>query len=137
MDFAQINDIFLRWLTEEESSVGGSLFFGGSLLDQTSSVQIGGLDAQVVLQARNARIDNLNSIGSPLELLGVVSNDPFLLENKATLGVSDRPLRFSIEVLLSLMGDGKSKVIRNQIAIAFVLALRFSYFSLRRRRHSA
>jgi hypothetical protein len=137
MDFAQINDIFLRRLTEEESSVGGSLFFGGSLLDQTSSVQIGGLDAQVVLQARNARIDNLNSIGSPLELLGVVSNDPFLLENKATLGVSDRPLRFSIEVLLSLMGDGKSKVIRNQIAIAFVLALRFSYFSLRRRRHSA
>jgi hypothetical protein len=40
-------------------------------------------------------------------LLEAIMDKAYELNNTATLGVGDRPLRFSVKFLISLMGDGK------------------------------
>jgi hypothetical protein len=67
---------------------------------------VGGLDANVRLIASDARIDNLDTIRDPLSLLNAVMNAPYELNNTATLGTSERPLRFATRFLIALTGDG-------------------------------
>ena len=49
----------------------------------------------------------MDTVGSPLALLEAVMDKAYELNNTATLGVGDRPLRFAVKFLISLMGDGK------------------------------
>ena len=97
----------IRDRTKAQSNNSGTLLFPGNLFSGSSRVEVGGLNANIELQASDARIDNLDTLGSPLEILEAVMNKPYELNNTATFGVTDRPLRFGVKFLLSLMGDGK------------------------------
>ena len=103
----KINEVLIAPLTEKQSGKEGSLVFEGDLFGGTRRVRVGGLDANVELRASDARIENLDTIGSPLEILAPVLNRPYMLNNTATFGVEDRPLHFGLRFLLSLTGDGK------------------------------
>ena len=82
--------------------------YPGDLFNKGSRVSVGGLNAQVRLRASDARIDKLDSVGSPLELIQMVLNEPNQINNTATFGVANRPLSFAVRLFLSLVGDGKS-----------------------------
>lgn len=102
-----VNDIIVSQLTEAHSGSSTSLLFPGDLFSGGSRVKVGGLDAEIKFQASEARIDNLDTIGAPLVILDPVMNEPNTLNNTVRLGAADRPLRFAVRFLLSLMGDGK------------------------------
>ena len=102
------NEFLVEPLTKSQSNIEGSIVFPGDLFTGSSRVEVGGLNANVEIQFSDARIDNLNTLGSPLEILDAVMNEPYQLNNTATFGVEDKPLSFGVKFLLSLMADGTS-----------------------------
>lgn len=102
-----LNELVVAPLTESQSNTPGSLVYPGDLFNGGSRVVVGGLDANIQLRASDARVDNLDTIGSPLQLLEAVMNHPHQLNNTMTMGVNDRPVRLAVRFLLSLIGDGK------------------------------
>jgi hypothetical protein len=103
----KINEVLIAPFTKKQSGTEGSLVFEGELFGGTRRVRVGGLDANVELRASDARIENLDTISTPLEILAPVLNQPYMLNNTATFGIDDRPLHFGLRFLLSLTGDGK------------------------------
>eukprot|EP00980_Cylindrotheca_fusiformis_P014860 scaffold4056_cov115-Cylindrotheca_fusiformis.AAC.4 len=102
-----VNDAIISKLTETHSGSETSLLFPGELFSGGSRVQVGGLDAKIKMRASQARIENVDTVGSPLTLLYPVLDQGNVLNNTAVLGAADRPLRFAVRFLLSLIGDGK------------------------------
>ena len=70
-------------------------------------IQVGGLDTNVQFRAYDAKVDNLNTVGAPLELFDGIIGEAYMLNNTITAGVGEKPLRFSSKLLLSLEGDGE------------------------------
>ena len=101
------NDIVIGPWTRSHSDSTGTMVFPGDLFNSGTRIEVGGLDATVELRARDARIDNIDTVGSPLALLEAVMGEEHDLNNTATFGVEERPLRFAVKFLISLMGDGK------------------------------
>ena len=77
------------------------------VFDQATRVEVGGLDARIQLRAFGARIENLDTFGAPLSLLHPMMNEPHQLNNTATFGAGDRPLRLAVRFLFALSGDGE------------------------------
>jgi hypothetical protein len=127
------NEVLVAPFTESQSNLTGSLVFPGDLFSGGSRVQVGGLDANVELKASDARIDNLDTLGSPIEFLRAVMDGPYELNNTATFGVADRPVRLAMRFLLSLLGDGKSISILFAFYINLVAQLAFQYEYYHRR----
>lgn len=107
---SSVNDILVAPLTRGQSNETGSLVFPGELFSGGARINVGALDTTVTIRASDARIQNLDTIGSPLSLLEA-TRDPYVLNNTAGMGVSDRPLHFAIRLLVALIGDGKSFLI--------------------------
>jgi hypothetical protein len=127
--FSAINDVFVGPFTRSQSTETGSIVFPGYLFNIGKKVSVGGLDANVRLVASDARIDNLDTIRAPLSLLDAVMNAPHELNNTATLGTSERPLRFATRFLISLTGDGAYSrfICFNFIEGTILTHLRFSF----------
>ena len=101
-----LNDILVGPLTNAASNKTGSLIYPGEILSSETKMKVGGLAATVDFKASDARIDNINTVGRPLDLLEVVAS-PYVLNNSATVGVDDRPLHFAIRLLVALIGNGR------------------------------
>ena len=71
-------------------------------------------------RASDARIENLDTLGSPIKILEPVMGEPYELNNTATLGTSDRPLRFAMRLLVSMIGD-EDMQLRNEVDISLDL----------------
>jgi hypothetical protein len=117
-----VNDVLVGPLTRSQSKSTGSLVIPGDLFSGGARVQVGGLDANIQLRASDARVDNLDTVGSPLALLEAVMNEGYILNNTATFGVGDRPLRFAVRFLISLIGDGKC-IITSKMYCSLVLVI--------------
>jgi hypothetical protein len=105
-----VNDVLVEPFTRDQSETTGSFVLEGDLFSGGTRVQVGGLDANIQLQASDARVDNLDTVGSPLALLEAMMDEPNELNNTVTFGVADRPLRFGARLLISIDGDGRSFV---------------------------
>eukprot|EP00980_Cylindrotheca_fusiformis_P014864 scaffold4056_cov115-Cylindrotheca_fusiformis.AAC.8 len=115
-----VNGLVVAPLTESQSNSSGSLMFEGDLFNGGTRVAVGGLDANIQLRASDARVDNLDTIGSPMQLLEAVMNEPYQLNNSLTFGVSDRPVRLAFRFLLSLIGDDDMQV-HNDVEVSLDL----------------
>ena len=103
---SKINELVVAPLTRSQSNETGNLFFPGELFSGGARINVGALDTTVTVRASDAKIENLDTIGSPLNLLEA-TRDPYLLNNTAGMGVADRPLHFAIRLLVAMNGDGK------------------------------
>lgn len=104
---SKVNDILVDPLTRSQSGKEGSVIFPGDLVNGGTRVSVGGLDARVQLRLNDARIENLDTIGSPIELFAPVDKSPHSLNNSMSIGVGDRPLILAAKLFMSLIGDGK------------------------------
>jgi hypothetical protein len=103
-----VNDVLVGPLTRGQSETTGSLVLEGDLFSGGTRLQIGGLDVNIQFRASDARVNNFDMIGSPLALLKAVMDEPYELNNTLTSCAADRPLRFGVRLLISLIGDGNS-----------------------------
>jgi hypothetical protein len=101
-----LNDL-LRVVTTRQSNVTGDLSFLGNVLDNTASIKIAGLEADIGLTLFNVAIENVDRIGNPLDLLRPIVGVSDVLSNTASFGVDSKPLSLTASVLLSLNDGGK------------------------------
>ena len=103
-DFA--NEFLVDPLTQPQSGVSGTFVFG-SLLDVSHRLELGGLSADVSLEARNVRIEGLDTLGAPLSAFEPVLDEANHLNNTASLGVATQPLRVAARILFAFIFFGK------------------------------
>jgi hypothetical protein len=64
-----VNDMLVEPFARDQSETTGSFVLEGDLFSGATKVQVGGLDANIELQASDAQVDNLDTVGSLLALL--------------------------------------------------------------------
>ncbi len=106
------NEVVIEPLTESEGHESGSIHYSGDLYRGGNRIKVGALDTNLQFRAFDAKVENLNSVGAPIELFGGVAGEPFKLNNTMTAGVGEDPLKFSSKLLLSLEGDGKKMILQ-------------------------
>jgi hypothetical protein len=104
---SDVNDIVIAPLTKAQSNVTGVVEFPVDLFDQAKRVEVGSSDARIQVRAWGARIENLDTFGAPLSLFRPMMNEPYQLNNTATFGAGDRPLRLAFRFLIALSGYGE------------------------------
>lgn len=82
-------------------------FYLGDPLDWMSVVKASGLSARVEVKLLDARIENLDSFGSPLELLELIAHEPHKLNNSAAVGIGPNPVRLSMKLSLIISDGGE------------------------------
>lgn len=70
------------------------------------------------MSIKDLSITHLNTLGKPLEFLGVKNNEPHILNNTATLGVGAEPLRIEMRTDLNFV-FGESEMVVNDFNISF------------------
>ncbi|KAG7360134.1 paraquat-inducible protein A domain containing protein [Nitzschia inconspicua] len=115
-----LNNAVVVPLTETLSNEPGTLYQQSDLFNGGTKVKVGTLDANVRFRAFDAKIENLNTIGDPLDLLGGVIGEPYELNNTITFGVNQEPLKFSTKLLLDFDGADDFKI-RNEMSFSLEL----------------
>ncbi|CAJ1937638.1 unnamed protein product [Cylindrotheca closterium] len=111
-----INDFF-RGLTERYSNTTGSMFFGGTVLEHTGRLLIAGLDATFGVKVSDVTIDNIDSVGDPLDVFRPILGEPNMVNNTVSFGVDNRPLGVSGDFYCSFL-DGDGVDVRNNLRLA-------------------
>jgi hypothetical protein len=104
-----INELMVRPFTKRQSGAGGSLVFPDTLFElgdssaaddsSSSSPQKSLLNGTLSVLLRNLRVENIDTIGSPMELLKV-SSDTYVLENSLTIGGGQQnPMKFTVALV--------------------------------------
>ena len=95
-----INDL-LRQFTD------GSIMFSGTSLDNSGRIEIAGLDATFGVVISDVAIQNIDSVGDPLDIFRPVLGEANIVNNIVSFGVDSKPLRVTGNFLLSLFDDGE------------------------------
>lgn len=101
-----VNDIF-RYVTQEQSGIEGTFLFEGNLVDSQSTFKIAGLEADIGFRLSNVTLENVDSVGDPLDIVRPIEKEPNLLGNIVSLGVDLKPLSLAVTILLSVSDGGK------------------------------
>jgi hypothetical protein len=98
---SSLNGVVVDPFTED-----GSIVHSGDIFNGVTPVEVGALNAAFGLRVYDARVDNLDTIGAPLQLFEGLEGKPNLLNNTLTLGVHDKPFQISSKFHLFLEGAG-------------------------------
>ena len=101
-----INDIF-RHLTSTQSNKPGTFVFENDVVNSNTRVKIAGLDAEIGLQVLNLTVENVDSVGDPLEVANPIGGQPSVISNTLSFGVDSRPVKLATSVALSISDGGK------------------------------
>ena len=102
----KVNTGLINPLTLAQSNVTGTFSYPGNLLAINQEISVEDLAANIRFKVSDARIEFLNTIRNPLQLIAPVKQEPYLLDNVITFGANTVPLRLSARVLLEVIGDG-------------------------------
>jgi hypothetical protein len=112
----KINKVLIDPVTSSQSGTQGTISFDGNLFETGTSISVGGLNADIQLRASDAKIENINTVMMPLQLLDTIPSEPYHLNNTATVGSSEQPLRFSTRFLFSVTGADENQI-KNELDI--------------------
>jgi hypothetical protein len=101
-----VNDIF-RHITNEQSSTNGTITVEENAFDTQTRFKIAGLEADFGFQISNVALENVDSIGDPLEIFRPMNNQATVVDNILSFGVDERPVRLAATFVLSLSDGGK------------------------------
>lgn len=79
----------------------------GDLLNSTTTLAMGGFQADLTFRIYDAEILNFDTIGSPIQLLEPVNGEANILNSSMSIGVDSKPVRLSSKLLISLSDGGK------------------------------
>ena len=117
----KINEVLIDSLTRGQSGTEGTLIFDGDGTDLFSikqRINVGGLDADVRISSSYVKIENLDTIMSPLMLLEPVSTEPYFLNNSVTIGTEERPVKLSTNFAFAVIDEVGGTEISNEIDIS-------------------
>ena len=103
---SEANRALVGPITRSQSNLTGTILFPGEVIGGGTRLNVGGLDANVQFKASDLRIDHVDTVGEPLAVLEPVNGEVHYLNNTATLGGGDLPLRIGARLFL-LIADGE------------------------------
>jgi hypothetical protein len=106
-ELSGFNEAVVGPLTRSLGNEPGTIHYSGDLFKGENSIKVGALDTNVQFRVYDAKIENLNTVGGPLDLLSGIMGEAYMLNSTLTAGVEEKPLQFSSKVLFSLEGEGK------------------------------
>ncbi len=101
-----INEIF-RHITTHQSNASGVLTLQENVFSTHTSMKIAGLEADFAFQVSNITLENIDSVGEPLELIKPMNKSAYVVENTLSFGVDAKPLRMEATILLAVSDGGK------------------------------
>jgi hypothetical protein len=102
----KVNSLIRDFLAKSSNATGSVAVYTDDMLNTTSSIGMGGFQADLGFRIFDARLDNLDTFGPPIHFLEPVSGEAHLLNNSVSLGVDSRPVRLSAKVLITLSDGG-------------------------------
>ncbi len=117
----RINSVIIDQLTKGQSGIEGALLFLGDdvgAFDVVQRINVGGFDANIQLSASGVRVENLNTIVSPLDLLVPVPTEPYYLDNRLTIGLQERPMKLAGTFTFAMTDNVNGVEISNQVDIS-------------------
>jgi hypothetical protein len=100
----RINDVLIAPFTKRQSGEAGMLQIIGDVFGFDTDIEELGIE-DIEIRAFDPTINNLDTVGAPLNLLRPDTSSAFLLDNTATLGLESLPLRLALKTLFSVSGD--------------------------------
>ncbi len=126
----KINEVLIETLTKGQSGTEGTLLFtgdGDDVFNIRQRINFGGLDATIQLGASDVKIENLDTVMSPLVLLQPVPTEAYFLRNNFNVGMEDRPLKlagtFGFAVTDNLLGTETSNIVEISVDMKTVSVL--------------
>jgi len=98
-----INGMFIKNWTVAQSGIEGTLMFE-PLVDIVTDFEVGGLQAGFAFVVYDTEIENMDSIGLPMDLLSPIA--PQLLNNIASIGVGPDPFIFKTKLMFGFDNYG-------------------------------
>jgi hypothetical protein len=80
--------------------------FQGESLENSGRIKIAGLDAIFGVAVSDVSIENVDSVGDPLNVFRPLFGEAHTLNNTISFGVDSKPLGITGNLLLSLNDDG-------------------------------
>ena len=113
-----INDLIIAPLTRSQSGVEGTLQIPGDIINEAVEIDFEGIGAVIEISVSDISLENIDSIGSPIEILypQLAHN----VHNEAAIGAEAKPLRFS--TVLRVVLSGEKQAMENELQIAFELS---------------
>lgn len=108
-----IND-FLRGLSERYSNTTGSMYFQGDTIENSGRIKIAGFDASFGLAVSDVALENVDSVGDPLDIFRPMQGESSTVNNTISFGVDSKPLGIAASLYLSII-DGGMFACGNQI----------------------
>jgi len=99
-----INDIILKSLVKSHSNATSMLQFDGNIFSYVSHENISEMN-WIDVRASNFRIEHVDSVGKPLDIMKPHPSDAHVLDNVITLGTGSMKMRGVVSLLVSLEGD--------------------------------
>ena len=84
-DGDDISERLISRLTKSQSNISSGLILAGDIFDTKTDLVIGGLKGVLEFKASDARIENIDTVGPPLNLLQPI--EPHALNNTSVFGV--------------------------------------------------
>jgi len=94
---SQMNDFFIRPVTESQSGTPGTIFFSNDILNVKKNLTFSHID-HVRLKVHGLRIDNLDSIVEPFQLIEPRLANAYTTDNEVMFGSNSEPLLVSTRV---------------------------------------
>lgn len=107
-------------MTKNQSGVEEDLYWEDYLFQQSVTVDLNGLNADIAVAISDLRISNLDTMAAPIQLLAPMNGESSNLNNSMSIGVSPDPLRASLKLLVFREGD--QTTIDNELEIGISLS---------------
>jgi len=114
------NEAVVVPLTQSKDSVVGTLSHNGDFYNGINRIKIGALDTNIQFRAYDAKIENLNTVGEPLDLFGGMVGEAYMMNNTVAAGIGETPLHLSSKFQLSLEGDDNMNI-HNEVDLSLDL----------------
>lgn len=103
----KVNSLIRDLLARSSNTTGAAAVAADDVLNTTASLGLGGFRADLGFRIFDAHMENLDTIGSPIQLLEPVSGEAHMLNNSLSIGVDSKPVRLSAKLLITLSDRGK------------------------------
>ena len=110
-----MNDVLVSRLTND-----GDMHWPGDVFSRNIDIALNGLNAAISVAIKDVKLENIDSIGSPVRILQPVHGESSILNNTASMGVGEKPARVAFTLFVA--GEGDQIQVKNEIEIGLSLS---------------
>lgn len=101
-----INALIREFLDSANATAGSIMAYPGDVLNTSTRLAMGGFQADLGFRVFDAYVENVDTLGPPIQFLEPITGEAHMLNNSVSIGVDSDPVRLSAKLLITLKDDG-------------------------------